>query len=289
MTDETLPEYIKFTKMHGLGNDFMVIDSITQDFEPSVLQIQTWADRNFGIGFDQLLLVEPPGSPDIDFRYRIFNSDGSEVEHCGNGARCFARFVRDKGLTHKDVIRVSVAKGVIELALQEDGQIAVDMGTPLLAPKDIPYIAESEAKTYMLDLDGTSEKLEISLVSMGNPHAVLLVKDIDAAPVRTLGPLIQGHPNFPEECNVGFMQIHSKSEVSLRVFERGVGETLACGTGACAAVVAGRLRGLLDAKVQVKLPGGLLDISWANNNSVIMTGPATTVFEGQIEWNKLPN
>jgi len=286
MTKEDLPQYINFTKMNGLGNDFMVIDAVTQDFEPSVLQIQTWADRNFGVGFDQLLLIEPPVSPDVDFGYRIFNADGSEVEHCGNGARCFARFVRDKGLTHKDVIKVSVASGIIQLVLQDDDQVLVDMGPPILAPKLIPYLSDVQQDHYQLQLDGTDETLSMGIVSMGNPHAVIQVKDVDSAPVRTLGPLIQNHPDFPDQCNVGFMQVHSSSEISLRVFERGVGETLACGTGACAAVVSGRIQGLLDASVSVRLPGGTLKVRWDGQNSVLMTGPATTVFEGQIEWIK---
>ena len=286
MNKEKLPEYIHFTKMHGLGNDFMVIDAVTQDFEPSVMQIQTWADRNFGIGFDQLLLIEPPVTPDVDFRYRIFNADGSEVEHCGNGARCFAQFVRDKGLTHKDVIKVAVASGIIQLVLQDDDQVSVDMGPPMLEPKSIPYLSDVKQDIYKLQLDGTDETLSMGLVSMGNPHAVIQVKDIGSAPVRTLGPLVQNHPNFPEQCNVGFMQVHSRSEISLRVYERGVGETLACGTGACAAVVAGRIQGVLGANVSVRLPGGTLDVRWDGKHSVLMTGPATTVFEGQIEWIK---
>ena len=282
MAKTSLPKYLAFTKMHGLGNDFMVIDGVTQEAVLTTHQVQQWADRNFGVGFDQLLLVEPPKSIDVDFSYRIFNADGSEVEHCGNGARCFARFVRDRQLTHKDVIRVSVAKGQLELRLHSDGQVTVDMGIPSVEPADIPFITEKKQDIYQLELDGSDQVLAMGLVSMGNPHAVIQVKDIDAAPVRSIGPLVQAHDAFPEQCNVGFMQVVSRQEIRLRVFERGVGETLACGTGACAAVVSGRLQGLLDANVRVELLGGALQIHWPGEGPVEMTGPATTVFEGQI-------
>lgn len=281
--DYTQP--LRFTKMHGLGNDFMVIDGISQSVQLETAQIQTWADRHFGIGFDQLLLVEAPDDPEVDFRYRIFNSDGGEVEHCGNGARCFARFVRDKGLTHKDRIRVAIQKGIIELQIMPNGQVQVDMGAPVLEPVDIPFVADQQQVTYPLALDGSDEQLEITAVSMGNPHGVMVVKNVDTAPVNTLGPLLENHPSFPQRANIGFLQIINRQHARLRVYERGAGETLACGTGACAAMVAGRLRGLLDDQVTMELTGGPLQISWSGQGSVMMTGPATTVFEGQVHWN----
>ncbi|MCL6416123.1 diaminopimelate epimerase [Aestuariirhabdus sp. Z084] len=273
---------LRFTKMHGLGNDFAVIDLVTQHARINADLVRTLAHRNFGIGFDQMLVVEPPRSPDIDFRYRIFNADGSEVEQCGNGARCFARFVRDKKLTHKKRIRVETSSGVIELSINGNNDVSVDMGIPQLSPSQIPFDAPPvKADTYPLDVDG--QTLEINAISMGNPHAVLLVDDVDCAPVAELGPKIEHHPRFPQRCNVGFLQIVSRNEVRLRVFERGVGETLACGTGACAALVAGRLRGLLDQRVTAHLQGGTLKLEWQGDNSpVIMTGPATRVYEGQI-------
>lgn len=272
---------VKFTKMHGLGNDFMVVDLISQHAHFRPEQIKRLADRNFGIGFDQLLLVEPPGRPDVDFRYRIFNADGSEVEQCGNGARCFARFVRDSRLTDKEVIRVETAKGAIELRITEDSRVVVDMGPPRLIPAEIPFVAEVQASTYPIEVAG--EEYLISAVSMGNPHGVLLVDDVNTAPVERLGPLLECHPRFPQKANIGFMEIVHRKFIKLRVFERGAGETLACGTGACAAVVAGQLRGLLDSQVEVKLPGGHLKIEWAGgDHSVMMEGPATYVFEGQV-------
>ncbi|MCP5162290.1 MAG: diaminopimelate epimerase [Hahellaceae bacterium] len=272
---------VKFTKMHGLGNDFMVVDLISQHAHFRPEQIKRLADRNFGIGFDQLLLVEPPGRPDVDFRYRIFNADGSEVEQCGNGARCFARFVRDSRLTDKEVIRVETAKGAIELRITEDSRVVVDMGPPRLIPAEIPFVAEVQASTYPIEVGG--EEYLISAVSMGNPHGVLLVDDVNTAPVERLGPLLECHPRFPQKANIGFMEIVHRKFIKLRVFERGAGETLACGTGACAAVVAGQLRGLLDSQVEVKLPGGHLKIEWAGgDHSVMMEGPATYVFEGQV-------
>lgn len=272
---------LRFTKMHGLGNDFMVIDGISQRVRFNDAMIRQLSNRNTGIGFDQLLLVEPPGNPDMDFRYRIFNADGSEVEHCGNGARCFARFVRDKHLTNKDVISVETAKGCSILTLRNDGQVEVNMGAPVLTPTEIPFEAEQQSVTYKVLVDQT--EVELSAVSMGNPHGVLVVEDVDTAAVEVLGPQLEAHPRFPCKANIGFLQIVSRNEVRLRVFERGAGETQACGTGACAAVVAGRLRGLLDERVIVHLPGGDLDISWAGEQApVMMTGPVATVFEGQI-------
>ncbi len=273
--------YIKFTKMHGLGNDFMVLDLISQHAHLRPEQIKRLADRNFGVGFDQLLVVEPPSRPDVDFRYRIFNADGSEVEQCGNGARCFARFVRDNRMTAKQLIRVETMKGIIELSVEKDGQVTVDMGAPILEPADIPFQAEARATVYPIEVDGRT--YELSAVSMGNPHGVLLVNDVNRAPVTSLGPKLESHPRFPARANIGFLQIVNRQLVKLRVFERGVGETLACGTGACAAVVAGRLQGLLDEQVEVRLPGGSLRIRWAGEGqSVMMTGPATRVFEGEV-------
>jgi len=272
---------VRFTKMHGLGNDFMVIDAISQRIRLNPEQIRRLADRHTGIGFDQLLLVEPPTRPEMDFRYRIYNADGSEVEHCGNGARCFARFVRDKRLIMRDRIAVQTARGEAILQIRPDLQVEVDMGAPELSPAQIPFIAAEQSASYEIQVDGKS--LEISAVSMGNPHGVLLVDDVERAPVARLGPALEAHERFPNRANIGFMQVVSRQKIRLRVFERGAGETQACGTGACAAVVAGRLRGLLDETVQVHLPGGTLEVSWAGaGQSVMMTGPATTVFEGQI-------
>lgn len=272
---------IRFTKMHGLGNDFMVIDAISQQPNLNAETVRKLAHRQFGVGFDQLLLVECPTQPDVDFRYRIYNADGSEVENCGNGARCFAKFVRDRRLTGKNTIAVQTAKGILNLSVQSDGRISVDMGAPFLAPADIPLQAPEQAATYHLQQDG--ETLAFGAASMGNPHAVLLVDDIDTARVAELGPKLETHPHFPDRVNVGFMQVVTRQDVNLRVFERGVGETLACGTGACAAVVVGQLQGLLDETVTVHLPGGDLTITWQGpGNSVIMTGPAVTVYQGQI-------
>ncbi len=272
---------LRFSKMHGLGNDFMVIDGVSQSVRLSPEKIRALGDRHFGIGFDQLLLVEIPENPQVDFRYRIFNCDGSEVENCGNGARCFAVFVRERKLTGKRVIKVETASGIMELRVQDNEQVSVDMGVPRLAPTQVPFVADAQAATYPLDVGGLS--CDISAVSMGNPHAVQLVDNVKTAPVESLGPKIENHPRFPARVNAGFMQIVSRNEINLRVFERGAGETLACGTGACAAVVSGRLRGLLDDKVKVNLPGGSLSIEWkGDGESVIMTGPAVTVFHGQI-------
>lgn len=273
---------LRFSKMHGLGNDFVVIDGVSQNVRLTPEKIRAIADRNFGVGCDQILLVETPETPDVDFRYRIFNCDGSEVENCGNGARCFAVFVRERKLTGKSVIKVETAGGLIELRVQKDEQVSVDMGVPRLEPTQIPFVADARAITYPIDVAGKS--YDISAVSMGNPHGVLVVDNVTTAPVAEIGPIIEKHSRFPARVNVGFMQIITRNEINLRVFERGVGETLACGTGACGAVVAGRLRGLLDENVKVNLPGGSLYIQWAGDGqSVIMTGPAVTVFHGQIK------
>ena len=273
---------LRFTKMHGLGNDFVVIDAINQAVELSGEQVRALADRHFGIGCDQLLLVEPASSPQIDFRYRIFNADGGEVGQCGNGARCFMQFVHEQGLTMADRIRVETASGTLELLRQSDGQVTVNMGIPRLEPTEIPFEASTRATHYPLEVDGQS--LQIAALSMGNPHAVLRVDDIDTAPVNKLGPLIERHPRFPQRVNAGFMQIVDAGTVRVRVFERGSGETLACGSGACAAVVAGCLWGQLNDTVKVMLNGGELVVSWAGADTpVMMTGPATTVYQGQID------
>jgi len=273
---------LRFSKMHGLGNDFMVIDGVSQKVRLSTEKIRQLADRHFGVGFDQLLLVEAPDRPDIDFRYRIFNSDGSEVENCGNGARCFAVFVRDRRLTGKTLITVETAGGIMQLQVTPDGQVSVNMGVPRLVPAEIPFSADAQAVTYPITVGG--QTLEISAVSMGNPHAVTLVDDVNHAPVAELGPQLERHEHFPKRVNVGFMQVVADNEINLRVFERGVGETLACGTGACAAVVAGQLRQLTGDDVKVNLPGGSLQIQWAGpGEPVMMTGPAATVFHGQVK------
>lgn len=273
---------LPFSKMHGLGNDFIVLDGINQPVDLSQQQIVRLADRHFGIGFDQLLLVEAAATTGVDFRYRIFNADGNEVEQCGNGARCFARFVREQGLTDQDRITVETRGGVITLRVETDEAITVDMGPPRFEPTAIPFQADAVAARYTLALE--DQVLEIGAVSMGNPHAVLRVDDVDTAPVAQLGPLIESHPRFPRRVNAGFMQVLARDHIRLRVFERGAGETLACGTGACAAVVVGRQQGLLDDKVSVDLPGGTLRIEWGGDGQPVwMTGPATTVFEGTIE------
>ena len=273
---------LRFTKMHGLGNDFVVLDLVTQRYNLRADDITKLTDRRFGVGCDQLLLVELPSRPDVDFRYRIFNNDGSEVEQCGNGARCFAKFVLDKKLTGKRKIKVETSSGVIELSITNDRQVRVNMGKPVLQPSDIPFQAEQQANSYTLDIEGQS--YEIGAVSMGNPHSVLVVDAIDTTPVDKLGPLIESHPRFPQRVNAGFMEVVSRKEINLRVYERGAGETKACGTGACAAVVSGQLRGLLDQHVTVHLPGGALSIEWrGEGHPVMMIGPATTVYEGQIQ------
>jgi diaminopimelate epimerase len=276
------PMQLRFTKMHGLGNDFVVIDLVTQRFVLKDQHIKKLTDRRFGIGCDQLLLVEIPQSPDVDFRYRIFNNDGSEVEQCGNGARCFAKFVRDKRLTGKNRIKVETKSGIIELQITRNKQIRVDMGEPILEPAQIPFQADQQSAEYAIDVD--DQHWMMGTVSMGNPHGVLIVDDVDTAPVETLGPKLESHPRFPQRANIGFMQIQDRQNIKLRVYERGAGETLACGTGACAAVVSGILRGMLDEKVTVQLPGGKLSIQWrGEGHAVMMTGPASTVFEGQIQ------
>jgi diaminopimelate epimerase len=272
---------LKFTKMQGLGNDFVMLDGIRQRVELDRAQIVRLADRHFGVGCDQVLLVERPSRADVDFRYRIFNADGGEVEQCGNGARCFVHFVRDQGLTAKRKIRVETLSGVIEPTLEEDGQVQVDMGVPRFEPEAIPFVGDSAAPTQDLDVAGAS--VTISTLSMGNPHAVQVVADVEVAPVATQGPLIERHPQFPRGANAGYMQVVDRANIRLRVWERGAGETLACGTGACAAVVAGIRRGLLDSTVRVRTRGGELTIRWDGAGApVLMTGPAQAVFEG--EW-----
>ena len=272
---------LRFTKMHGLGNDFIVIDAINQRVNLSSEQIQRLSDRRFGIGCDQLLIVEAPKSPDADFYYRIFNYDGSEVENCGNGARCFAKFVRDRQLTGKSTIVVDTLCGRMSLHIQKNNLVSVDMGVPILEPAAIPYRANQWQSTYPLKL--SADTITISAVSMGNPHAVTVVDKVSTAAVASQGPEIETHSDFPNKVNAGFMAIKSRQEIDLRVYERGAGETLACGTGACAAVVAGRLQNLLDASVVVNLPGGALTIEWAGEgHSVMMSGPAMSVFHGQV-------
>ena len=272
---------LKFTKMHGLGNDFVVLDLISQDFKLRPEHLRKLADRHLGVGCDQLLMVEAPRDPGMDFRYRIFNADGNEAEQCGNGARCLAVYVRDKKLTYKDTILVETMAGPLELRIHARNQVDVNMGAPVLNPCDIPFRDEPPAPQYSLAVG--SREYRIGAVSMGNPHAVLQVDDVQSAPVESLGPLIERHPDFPQRANVGFMQVLSTSQIKLRVFERGVGETRACGSGACAAVVAGRVQELLDEQVQVMLPGGDLQVRWTGEGeAVIMTGPAATVFEGSI-------
>ncbi len=269
-----------FTKMHGLGNDFMVLDATRAPILLTAEQIRLLADRHFGVGFDQLLVVEAATQQAVDFNYRIFNADGSEVEQCGNGARCFARYVHDKGLTKKNPIRVATRAGVIELMITGAGLVRVNMGTPKTMPADIPFVADDAAVFYTLEVAG--ELLKLAVVNMGNPHAVLPVACVEQAPVQRLGALLESHPRFPARINVGFMQVLTRDAIKLRVYERGVGETLACGTGACAAVVAGRRAGWLDARVKVQLAGGELQVEWAGGNApVLMLGPASILYEGQ--------
>ena len=273
---------LRFTKMHGLGNDFMMVDLISQRSTIHRKTIAELADRKTGIGFDQLLTVTPPDDPDADFRYTIYNADGSEAEQCGNGARCFLRFVRDQGLTTKSTITLQTNTGKISCKLEKDGNITVDMGSPVLQPSRIPFTADAPQILYDLHVNGQS--IPISAVNIGNPHAVLRVDDVDTAPVTELGPLIERHDRFPERVNVGFMQVLSRHHIKLRVFERGVGETQACGSGACAAVVAGRLQGLLDENVEVDLLGGKLCLNWAGDDApIMMTGPACRVYEGRLQ------
>ena len=272
--------FLKFTKMHGTGNDFVVIDGVRQHISLSPEQLRLLADRHFGVGCDQILLVEKSRHKEADFRYRIFNADGGEVEQCGNGARCFVRFVHDRGLTSKREIVVETGSGLISPRLEEDSRVTVNMGAPIFDPERIPF-AGLGAVSEPLEVAG--ETLEISALSMGNPHAVQVVADVEHAPVAKQGPLIEQHPRFPKRVNAGFMQVKDRSHIRLRVYERGAGETLSCGTGACAAVVAGIRRGLLDSPVSVATRGGLLTIAWNGEDApVLMTGPAITVFEGEI-------
>ncbi|MBK8133925.1 MAG: diaminopimelate epimerase [Gammaproteobacteria bacterium] len=274
---------LPFTKMHGLGNDFVVIDAVTQEVNLTPEIVRHLSDRHFGIGCDQLLVVEPPQRPDVDFHYRIFNADGGEVGQCGNGARCLARFVREQKLTTKTRIRVETTTGILELAVLSDDLYQVALGVPRFAPEDIPFVVPARAPRYQLDIDGQNHGF--SALSLGNPHAVLEVAAVAHAPVAELGAKIGRHPNFPEGVNVGFMAVCNRHTIDLRVFERGAGETLACGSGACAAAVAGIQTDLLDSPVRVHLPGGTLTINWAGEGQpVLLTGPAVTVYQGRIRY-----
>ena len=290
---------IRFTKMQGAGNDFVVLDETQGPLGLTTAQYRFLADRHFGVGADQILSVRPSPGEGIDFEYAIHNADGSEVEQCGNGARCFARYVRDKGLTTRDTIRVQTLSGVIAPQLTPDGRVTVDMGRPAFDPARIPFdasglapLSQGSGQKWPLTLDGQAQSATVlvAVVSMGNPHAVQLVQDVDTAPVQQTGPLIEGHARFPQRVNAGFLQVLDREHVRLRVYERGAGETLACGTGACAAVAAGIHLGLLDTRVHVQMRGGLLTIAWSGQeaDSVFMTGPATTVFEGQIDIPDAP-
>lgn len=284
---------LKFTKMHGAGNDFVVIDAITQHIDFTTAQWKFLADRRFGIGADQILIVEKSTTPGIDFRYRIYNADGGEVEHCGNGSRAFVKFVTEKNLTDKRSIRVETLAGVLVLTLEDDGSVTVNMGAPVLIPDQVPFDAhglegrnEGRDTLWPLDLGSASvnKNILVSVVSMGNPHAVQVVQDVENVNLEVDGPLIENHPRFPRRVNAGFMQIVDRNHVKLRVFERGAGETLACGTGACAAVVAGIRRGLIESPVRVAMHGGVLSIEWlGDGHPVMMTGPAVSVFDGEIE------
>jgi diaminopimelate epimerase len=273
---------LRFTKMQGQGNDFIVVNAVHAPVRLTPEQIRALADRHFGVGFDQLLVVEKARSPENDFGYRIYNADGGEVEQCGNGARCFARFVLDQGLTAKHEISVETASGVIRPRIEGSGQVTVDMGAPRFYPSEVPFVADAVRNVYEIQVAGRA--VEVSVLSMGNPHAVQVVNDVERAPVTTQGPLIEHHPAFPQRVNAGYMQPVSRGHIKLRVWERGAGETLACGTGACAAVVAGIVRGLLDAEVRVTTRGGDLTIRWSGGNSpVMMTGDAVRVFDGEID------
>jgi len=284
---------LKFTKMQGAGNDFVVIDAIRQQIDFSTDQWRRLADRRFGVGADQILIVERPTVAGADFRYRIFNNDGGEVEQCGNGARAFARFVSDQKLSSERSIRVQTMSGIIAPTLEDDGSVTVDMGAPVLEPAAVPFDSQgldgvSQGRDLLwpldLQLQGAPLTVPVSVVSMGNPHAVQVVADADTAPVAELGPQVEFHPRFPKRVNAGFMQVVDRRHIRLRVFERGAGETLACGTGACAAVVAGIRRGLLDSPVRVSARGGELSIAWAGEGApVYLSGPAVTVFEGEID------
>lgn len=281
---------LRFTKMHGAGNDFVMLDATKAPIELSAEQLRKLGDRRFGVGADQILLVEPARREGVDFSYRIFNNTGDEVEHCGNGARCFVRFARDHGLTTRDTIRVETMNRMLELRLQTDGRVTVDMGAPVFEHARVPFDSQGLVprkhagfELWPLDL-GSGRAVDVAVLSMGNPHAVQRVDDVRIAPVAELGPMIETHARFARKVNAGFMQVLSPDEISLRVYERGAGETLACGTGACAAVVAGVRLGWLGAKVEVQTRGGALTIEWAGDNaSVLMTGPAETVYEGEIE------
>lgn len=272
---------LKFTKMHGAGNDFVVIDAIGQAVALTPEQIRLIADRHFGVGCDQVLLVERPYRDDADFRYRIYNADGGEVEQCGNGARCFVRFVHHYGLTQQREIRVETAAGIIIPRLEEDGRVTVNMGVPRFEPEEVPFEADDTAAEYELDIDDRT--IRVSVLSMGNPHAIQIVDNIDTAPVAEQGALIENHPRFPHRVNAGFMQIIDNRHIRLRVYERGSGETLSCGTGACAAVVAGIRRGLLQSRVDVATRGGLLSVAWeGKEHPVMLTGPTAIVFEAEL-------
>ncbi len=273
---------LKFTKMHGAGNDFVVIDATHKPVGLTREQLRLLADRHFGVGCDQILLVEKPHTEEADFRYRIFNADGGEVEQCGNGARCFVRFVHDRKLTGKREIVVETKGGLISPRLEDDGRVTVNMGAPIFDAARIPFITDSSALIQPLDVTG--EIMQITALSMGNPHAVQVVSDVEHAPVIAQGVFIERHPRFPNRVNAGFMQVVDRTHIKLRVYERGAGETLSCGTGACAAVVTGIRRGLLDERVQVATRGGMLSIAWKGGDSpVMMTGPAISVFEGEID------
>jgi diaminopimelate epimerase len=284
---------LRFTKMQGTGNDFVVLNGIAQRVDLTPEQVRRMADRRFGVGADQILLVEAPRSPDADFRYRIFNSDGGEVEQCGNGARCFVRFVRDQGLTDKQAIRVETLGGLIAPRLEASGEVTVDMGPPVFAPAAVPFLTDGlqpervgDDEVWPIEVRG--RVVPVSVLSIGNPHAVQAVTDVDAAEVGNEGPAIEHHRRFPRRVNAGFMQVVNAQRIRLRVWERGAGETLACGTGACAAVVAGIRRGVLRSPVEVETRGGRLTIAWDGRgdtkaHSVRLTGPATTVYEGEIE------
>jgi diaminopimelate epimerase len=278
---------LTFTKMQGAGNDFVVIDSFTSVVTLDVTQIKKIADRIFGVGCDQLLIVEKATQTGVDFRYRIFNADGGEVEQCGNGARCFVRFVVEKGLTQKKEIKVETASGIITLRLRDDMQVTVNMGAPRFEPNNIPFVAQTRENLYALEVnphEGSSGAISISAVSMGNPHAVTIVENVEIANVATLGPLIEAHSRFPQRVNAGFMQVLNSHEINLRVYERGSGETLSCGTGACAAAVTGIQLGLLNSPVLVNTRGGKLNIEWLGEGTpVMMTGAAEIVFEGDIQ------
>ena len=273
---------LRFTKMHGLGNDFVVVDATREPVELTPARVRFIADRHFGVGCDQLLVVEPATASEVDFRYRIFNADGGEVEQCGNGARCFVRFVHDRKLTTKSEIRVETRSGIITLRLRDDGLVTVDMGVPVLTAAEVPFVSDSDAVVQALEVG--AEMIAITAVSMGNPHAVQVVADVDAAPVTSQGALIERHPRFPARVNAGYVQVVDEHRIRLRVFERGAGETLACGTGACAAVVASILRELVVSPVRVETRGGELEIAWGGRGTpVLMTGPAVSVFEGEMD------